>query len=222
MYEWDFSVVAPYWTLFLDGILVTVGYTVASVAIGLLIGLFVGSALLAPYALVRAPLRIYVEIFRCSPLLVQIIWFYYALPVLIGTEISATFAGVAALSLYAGAFYSEIFRGGIQSIDNGQWNAAKALNMTPFQTMRRIILPQAIRRMTAPFMNQNILQLKNTSLVSTIAIGDIIYQGTIVTSATYRPFEVYSTVAIIYFCILFPVTMLVRHIEARMERMGTS
>jgi polar amino acid transport system permease protein len=202
----------------MHGALVTIGYTVASIALGLTIGLFVGSGLLSPYWILRAPLRAYTELFRCTPLLVQIIWFYYALPVLIGKEISATMAGTLALSLYAGAFYAEIFRGGIRSIESGQWNAAAALNMSLIQAMRRIILPQAIRRMAAPFMNQSILQLKNTSLISTIAIADIIYQGTIITSATYRPFEVYTVVAALYFCILFPVTMFVRYIEESLAK----
>jgi polar amino acid transport system permease protein len=218
MYNWDFSVLAPYWPLLLQGALVTVGYTVASILFGLVIGLLVGTGLLSPYKIVRMPLRAYTEVFRCTPLLVQIIWFYYALPVLIGKEVSAATAGISALSLYAGAFYAEIFRGGIKSIEIGQWNAAAALNMTVTQTMRRIVLPQAIQRMAAPFMNQSILQLKNTSLISTIAIADIIYQGTILTSATYRPFEVYTVVAAIYFCILFPVTILVRNIEERLAR----
>ncbi len=218
MYHWDFSVLTPYWPLLLHGALVTVGYTVASILLGLVIGLLVGTGLLSQFRIVRLPLRAYTEIFRCTPLLVQIIWFYYALPVLIGKEVNAATAGLSALSLYAGAFYAEIFRGGIMSIETGQWNAAAALNMTPIQTMRRIILPQAIRRMAAPFMNQSILQLKNTSLISTIAIADIIYQGTIITSATYRPFEVYTVVAAIYFCILFPVTILVRSIEGRLTR----
>jgi len=168
--------------------------------------------------LVNLPLVALIELFRCTPLLVQIIWFYYALPVILDVQIPATVAAVLVLSLYTGAFYAEIFRGGIVSIEAGQWDAARALGLRWGQVMRQVVLPQAIRRMVPPFMNQSIIQLKNTSLVSTIAVPDLLYQGTLITADTYRPLEVYTVVAIIYFALLFPATRLVQWWEGRLAR----
>jgi len=138
---------------------------------------------------------------------VQIIWFYYALPVVLGIDIPATLAAVLVLSLYTGAFYAEIVRGGVNSIERGQWDAARAIGMRRGQVMRYVILPQAVKRMVPPFMNQSIIQLKNTSLVSTIAVADLLYEGQMITAATYRPLEVYTMVAVIYFAVLFPLTL---------------
>ena len=134
----------------------------------------------------------------------QIVWFYYALPVLLNIQIPATTAAVLVLSCYTGAFYAEIFRGGIVSIERGQWDAARALGLRRWAMMRKVILPQAVKRMIPPFVNQSITQLKNTSLVSTIAVPDLLYQGTLITADTYRPLEVYTVVALIYFAMLFP------------------
>jgi len=155
-------------------------------------------------------------VFRCTPLLVQIVWFYYALPVILNVQIPAAVAATLVLSLYTGAFYAEIFRGGIVSIEAGQWDAARALGLRWGGVMRRVVLPQAVRRMVPPFMNQSIIQLKNTSLVSTIAVPDLLYQGTLITADTYRPLEVYTVVALIYFVLLFPATRLVQYYEHRL------
>jgi len=157
-------------------------------------------------------------VFRCTPLLVQIVWFYYALPVLMGIQIPATVAAVAVLSLYTAAFYAEIFRGGIISIERGQWDAARALGLRWWPMMRRVVLPQAVRRMVPPFMNQSIIQLKNTSLVSTIAVPDLLYQGQLITADTYRPLETYTMVAVIYFLLLFPMTLLAQEYERRLAK----
>ena len=127
-------------------------------------------------------------------------------------------AATVTLSLYRGVFYAEIFRGGIISIERGQWDAARALGLRRWPVMRDVILPQAVRRMVPPFMNQSITQLKNTSLVSTIAVPDLLYQGTLITADTYRPLEVYTVVALIYFALLFPATRLVQAYQARLAR----
>ena len=217
-YEWSFGFLLRYTHLFLVGIGVTLAYTAGTVLMGLLIGLVLGMARLSRSWLVNLPLVALIELFRCTPLLVQIIWFYYALPVILDVQIPATVAAVLVLSLYTGAFYAEIFRGGIVSIEAGQWDAARALGLRWSQVMRHVVLPQAIRRMVPPFMNQSIIQLKNTSLVSTIAVPDLLYQGTLITADTYRPLEVYTVVAIIYFALLFPATRLVQWWEGRLAR----
>jgi polar amino acid transport system permease protein len=217
-YAWDFSFLWAYRWLILTGLGVTIAYTVGTIILGLVIGLVTGLLRLSRNPMITAPLVAYVEIFRCTPLLVQIVWFYYALPVVLGIDIPAHVAAVLVLSLYTGAFYAEIIRGGVNSIERGQWDAARAIGMRRNQVMRHVILPQAVKRMIPPFMNQSIIQLKNTSLVSTIAVADLLYQGTIITAATYRPLEVYTMIAIIYFLVLFPLTLAAQQIERRLAR----
>jgi polar amino acid transport system permease protein len=218
MYQWDFSFFWSYRWLFVNGTAVTLLFTVGIVALGLAVGLLAGLLRLSRFAPLRWLSQAYVEVFRCTPVLVQLVWFYYALPILTGIEMSATTAAILALSLYGGAFYSEIIRGGINSIEPGQTEAALALGMTPGQSMRRIVLPQALKRMVPPLMNQSIIQLKNTSLVSVLAVPDLLYQGQAVAHDSYRPLEIYTLVAVIYFVILFPLTLLVGRLERRLAR----
>ena len=217
-YSWDFSFLWMYRWLLLKGLGITLIYTFGSIAFGLIIGLLVGLLRLSRRWFLSLPLIAYIEAFRCTPLLVQIIWFYYAFPVLVGLDMPAVVAGMLVLSLYTGAFYAEIFRGGVISIERGQWDAAQAIGMRRVQVLRRVILPQAVKRMIPPFLNQSIIQLKNTSLVSTIAVADLLYQGQLITSATYRPLETYTTVALIYFVILFPLTLGAQLVERHLQR----
>ena|SRR5579864_4201674 len=217
-YHWDFSFLWHYRSLVVWGLGVTIVYTVGSIAAGMVIGLATGLLRLSRNRFLTLPLVAYVEIFRCTPLLVQIIWFYYALPVVLGLDIPATAAAMLVLSLYTGAFYAEIVRGGVESIERGQWDAARAVGLRHLQVLRLVILPQAFRRMIPPFMNQSIIQLKNTSLVSTIAVADLLYQGEMITSATYRPLEVYTMVAVLYFAVLFPLTLASQYVERRLAR----
>ena len=216
VYHWSFGFLLRYTPLFVSGVAVTLAYTVGTIALGMILGLLIGMARLSKSRLVNVPLVALIEFFRCTPLLVLIVWFYYALPVLLNIQMPAAVAAVLVLSLYTGAFYAEIFRGGILSIEAGQWDAARALGLRPLHVMRFVILPQAIRRMVPPLMNQSITQLKNTSLVSTIAVPDLLYQGTLITADTYRPLEVYTVVAIIYFALLFPATRFVQFYERRL------
>jgi polar amino acid transport system permease protein len=216
MYAWDFTALKPYWGLIWQGLLVTIFYTLTTVIAGLVVGLVVGILRTTAPRWVTIPLRGYVELFRCTPLLVQLIWVYYALPVLIGVDMTATMACFIALSLYAGAFYAEIFRGGIEAVDTGQWEAGRAIGMRRGKIFRRVVLPQAIQVMIPSFINQTILQLKNTSLVSVVAVGDLLYQGSVITAASYRPLEVYTTIAVLYFAVLFPLTLVADQVEARM------
>jgi polar amino acid transport system permease protein len=217
-YAWDFSFLWAYRWLILWGLGITILYTIGTIILGLAIGLATGLLRLSRSKFVTLPLIAYVEIFRCTPLLVQIIWFYYALPVVLGIDIPAHVAAVLVLSLYTGAFYAEIVRGGVNSIERGQWDAAHALGLRRVQLLRLVILPQAVRRMIPPFMNQSIIQLKNTSLVSTIAVADLLYEGQMITSATYRPLEVYTMIAVLYFAVLFPLTLGAQWVEQRLAR----
>ena len=215
-YEWSFGFLLQYSKLIGVGTAYTIGFTILTAVAGFIVGCIVAIASLSNIRLISSPLVMLVEIFRCTPVLVQLVWIYYALPVLIGVELSPAVAAFISLSLYGGAFYSEIIRGGIVSIDPGQWDAGRALGMRRFDLMRRIVMPQALKRMIPPLVNQAVLQLKNTSLLSVLAVPDLLYQGQLITSATYRPPETYTMIAVIYFIILFPMTRVARVLEARL------
>lgn len=218
MYTWDFYTVLMSFDLFLWGIWKTFQFTVGSILIGSVVGLAACFARLSRFMLLRLLARSYQELFRCTPLLVQILWAYYALPMVLGVSISNTTAGLLTLSLYVGSFYAEIFRGGINAIDKGQREAAAAIGMSPVQTMVRIILPQAIKRMLPAFINQSVIQVKNTSLLYAISVAELTYMTSVVNSETYRPLEAYSLAAVMYFVMLFPLTQVADHFERRMRR----
>jgi polar amino acid transport system permease protein len=216
-YEFDWTA-ALSWEVWASGILVTLSYAAATILGGMLIGVFVGIAMLSRRHWLSLPAGAYVQVFRCTPLMVQIVWFYYALPMLAGFTIPAWVAGGLGLTLYMGAFCAEIFRAGVISIDRGQWNAARALGMSERKMMIHIILPQATRRMVPPFVNQSVLQLKNTSLLYVVAVPDLMYKSYELASSTFRPLETYTVAAAIYFIILFPLTKIAKRLEARADR----
>ena len=218
MYTWRFDAVWGYRELFLTGTAVTIGLTIAVVVLGLLIGLVAGLGQLSRSPVLCWLSWLYIEMFRLTPLLVLLLWFYYALPMLTGIKIDALTAAVVTLSLYGGSFYAEVIRGGIVSIETGQSEAGLALGMTPGKVMRRIVLPQALKRMIPPLMNQSIIQFKNTSLVSVLAVPDLLYQGQIVAMDTYRALEVYTVIAAIYFVVLLPATVIVKRAERRLSQ----
>lgn len=218
MYTWDFNILWSYRWLFLNGTLMTIAITAAVIVLGLVLGLIAGLMQLSKNPVLRWISWAYIEIFRCTPLLVQLLWFYYALPVLTGIELTAMTAAVMTLSLYGGSFYAEVIRGGVVAIEPGQSEAGLALGMTPAKVMRRIVLPQAIKQMIPPLMNQSIIQFKNTSLVSVLAVPDLLYQGQVITMDTFRPLEVYTVIAVIYFVVLVPLTAIVKRSEKKLQR----
>ena len=217
-YSWDFSFLWTYRWLLLGGLGTSVAFTIGTNILGLVVGIAAGLARASRHWPVRALTGAYIELFRCTPLLVQLVWVYYALPVLSGVQISAFAAASLTLTLYAGAFYAEIVRGGVASIDRGQWDGARALGLRRWPVLRLVILPQAGRRMIPPIINQTVLQLKNTSLISTLAVGDLLYTGSIITAATYRPLEVYTLIALLYFAVLFPTTLAASRAEQWLAR----
>lgn len=216
-YQWDFHTVWQYIDLFLWGVAYTVAYTLGSIAIGIVFGAATCAARLSDWLALRAVARTYQEIFRCSPLLVQLLWVYYALPLLIGASIDNRVAALLTLSCYVGAFYAEIFRSGIVSIDRGQREAAMALGMNRSQSLRRIILPQALKRMLPPFINQSVIQFKNTSLISVISVADLAYMASVVNGQTYRPLESYTVMAVLYVAMLLPLTQIADYVEKRLR-----
>lgn len=180
---------------------------------GAVFGLFVGAARFSGKAWLYYPATVFVEVFRNTPVLVQIMWFFFAFPIISPFRIDAFTAASLGLTLNTIAFSSEIYRGGLQSISKGQWEAGKALGMSYTDQMRRVILPQVVRRMLPAFMNRAVELFKMTSLASVIAYGELMYQAKVVSTIDFNPIEMYTTVALIFFAVLFPFTILVRRFE---------
>ena len=161
----------------------------------------------------RATARCYVEIIRNTPLLVQIFFLYFVLAPILG--FSRFYAGVLALSLFEGAYASEIFRAGIVSIQKGQWEAAHSLGLSKYGTYRYVILPQAIRRVLPPLTGQAISLIKDSALVSTIAIYDLTMEGRAIIAETFLTFEIWFTIAAIYLTITISLSIIVNVMEQR-------
>jgi len=215
-YQFDFTVLQPYLPTFGRGLLVTFQLAGVCLLLGFTAGLLLALLRSSRIAPLVWPSAVFIEIFRNAPVLVQLVWFYYAFPVLIGATMSAFAAAVLALSLNTAAFSAELFRGGIQSIHRGQWEAGRALGMSNLTLMRRIILPQAIKRMIPPLTNRAIELTKMTALASTIAVPELLYQGRLINAVTFRPIESYTVVAVIYLIILWAGTILVNRLERRL------
>lgn len=218
-YDWQWSVIERNADVLLAGLGYTVLYTILSIVFGMLVGSVLALGRLSSRAWLSRPAAALLEVLRGVPLLVLLIWFYYAFPLLTGIAMTPQLACVLALSLYGAAYYGEIIRGGIVSIDPGQMEAGKSLGMTYGERMRRIILPQALKRMVPPLMNQSIIQLKNTSLASVVTVAELTYQAQSLSSSTYRSLEVYSTVALMYLAIIIPASLLVKRLEVRNRTM---
>jgi len=202
----------------LQGVWITLQITTLSLLLAVIIGLTAAICRQSPSIIGRLLSRCYVELIRNTPLLVQLFFIYFVLaPVL---DMGRFFSAVLALSLFEGAYASEIFRAGIQSIHRGQWEAAFSCGLTPLQTYRHIILPQAIRRMLPPLTGQAVSLIKDSALVSTIAIYDLTMQGQAIISETFLTFELWFTVAAIYLLMTGTLSALVQLLEKRQPLTG--
>lgn len=202
---WDFATVLQNWPALWVGIKGTLLIFLVTVVLGLGGGLIVGISRYARSRWVNWPARAFVEVFRNTPVLVQIIWFYFALPILTGIEVSPFLAAVLGISLNTMAFSAEIYRAGIQSIDVGQWEAGKAIGMNYQQTLKRIILPVAIKRVLPALTNRGIEVFKMSTLASVVAYVETLNQAKLIADLNYNPIEAYTAVAVIFFVVLYPV-----------------
>ena len=215
-YQWDFSGVWEHKDMLLMGLAGTIKLAAISITLGVVVGLFVSLMKMSPKKALNIPANAFIEFFRNTPPIVHFFWFFYALPIFMGISLSPFWAATVALSTQSGAFYAEVFRGGILSIEKGQWEGAKAIGMTYRQSLVRVIIPQAIRRMVGPFVERTFELTKTTTLASTLAYADLLYQAMQVNSITYRPLETYSTIAVMYFLSLLLLSMLVKLGEKKM------
>ena len=179
------------------------------------IGLVAALAQLSKFAPLRLIAKVYVDFFRGTPLLVQIFLFYFAVPVITGQRIDPYVAAVGSCGINSGAYVAEIVRAGIQSIDEGQMEAGRSLGMTWAQTMRYIIVPQAIKRVIPPLGNEFIALLKDSSLVSVIGFEELTRRGQLIIAKTYGSLEIWFSVAIIYLVMTLSISRLVAYLEKR-------
>jgi His/Glu/Gln/Arg/opine family amino acid ABC transporter permease subunit len=198
----------------LKGCVVTAQLSVVSIAIGIIIGTFGGVARFSKLKIVSALMLLYVTLFRGVPLLVTLLFLYYGLPAA-GIQLDAFTVAIIALSLTNGAYITEIVRSSIESLDPGQMRAARSLGMSYGLAMRRIILPQALRRVLAPITNESITLLKNTSLVSTIALADLLRAGLEVMTWKANTFSPFAGVALCYLALTLPLLALNNYLERR-------
>ncbi|WP_341912343.1 amino acid ABC transporter permease [Ferrovibrio terrae] len=217
-YQWNFASVFENADALLYGAVGTLRIFVICLVLGLSLGLVVGLARYARNRLFNWPATAFVEFFRNTPVLVQILWFYFALPMLVPFEISPLMAAALGISLNSAAFSAEIYRGGIQSIEPGQWEASRALGMTGLQAMRRIILPQALRRMLPALTNRAIEIFKMSTLASVVAYVELLQQGKLVASLNFNPIETYSVIALAFFVFLFPLVRATYALERRLAK----
>jgi polar amino acid transport system permease protein len=219
-YQWDFPAVWNHLDMLLVGLVGTVKIALVSIVLGVLVGFVVALMRLSHRGALHVPATAFVEFYRNTPPIVHFFWFFYALPIVIGLSLDPFAAAVLALSTQSGAFYAEVFRGGIVSIERGQWEGAKALGMNYRAMLRRVILPQALRRMVAPFVDRSFELTKTTALASSLAYAELLYQAMQVNSITFRPMEVYTTIAVMYFVVLFVASTLMRLVEHGLTRRG--
>jgi len=201
----------------LSGLYYTVLLSVTAILISVVVGLLVALPGLATNRYLRWFNRTYVEVVRAVPILVLILWVYYGLPQISGITISVFWAGVIALALSDSAFEAEIFRAGIQSIDKGQYEAAHTVSLNYADTMRFIILPQAIRRILPALGNQLVYMLKMSSLVSVIGMQELTRKANELVVSEYRPLEIYTILLLEYLALILVVSYGVRWFEKRMQ-----
>jgi putative glutamine transport system permease protein len=201
--------------LLLEGYRTTVVVSVLAMVLSLVLGVVMAglrTSGVRPLAWLAAA---YVEVFRNVPLLVQIYFYYFGLSRL-GLRLGAFEAGVTALGVYTGAYVAEVVRSGVLAVDAGQTDAARALGMTKIQTMRFVVLPQAIRTVLPPLANLGIALIKNSALVGSIALADLLYVSDLIQSRTFRTFELFTAVVVFYLSLTLPLAFLVNRLERRL------
>lgn len=198
-----------------DGLYFTIGLSVTAILISIVLGLLIALPGLAARRVPRAINRTYVELVRAVPILVLILWVYYGLPQIAAISISVFWAGVIALAISDSAFQAEIFRAGIQSVDRGQYEAAHSISLNYRDTMRYVILPQAIKRILPALGNQLVYMLKMSSLVSVIGMQELTRRANELVVTEYRPLEIYTVLVLEYLVLILLVSAGVRWLERR-------
>ncbi len=214
-YDWRFDLSWGSFRFLLIGFGYTLSICLAAFAAAIAVGLVIALARLSPFRPVGALARLVVDAVRSTPLLIQLVWIYYALPMLTGLSLSLFQTALLGLGFYGGAYLAEVFRGGILSIGRGQYEAGQALGLTAPQVWRRIILPQAISRMLPPTGSTLISLLKESALLSVIGVPELMFQVMGVNTTTFRTIETFTIGAALYFLLTYPLALAVNRLYRR-------
>lgn len=214
--NFDWAFIPEILPFLLDGFKYTLLIAFSGLLIGFIIGTIVGITRASKNKFFKLIAGFYVGIVRGTPLMVQAIYIYFALPMLLDFRISALTAGIISISLNSGAYISEIVRGAIQAIDKGQSEASMALGMNRFQVMFHVVFPQAFMIMIPSLGNQLIISLKDTSILTVIGVGEMVRQGTMLVSSSFKPVEIYTAVALIYLISIMGISWVLKKLEKRM------
>ncbi|GGD87228.1 MULTISPECIES: amino acid ABC transporter permease [Rhizobium] len=214
-YTFDFNAVslAP----LLQGLWVSLELTAAANVIGIVFGFALALLIMSPYRIVRLPFMLFVEFFRCTPAIVQIVWIFYCVPMLFDVFLDPVTMGIMALGLNLMAFNAEAYRASIQAVPREQLDAGIALGLNPLQRVLHIVFPTAFRASIPVLLTNGIVIFQQSALVAIVAIQDLMYQGKTLATETYRPIETFTVVALIYFAVSFPITQIVGLLERRRQ-----
>lgn len=226
-FEWVFRIIEDYWPMFLRGAWTTIYISMIATVIGFGIGLLIGVLRTIPIPerglkrillkIVNALLSIYIEVFRGTPMIVQSMVIYYGSALAFDIDVNRTVAAIFIVSINTGAYMSEIVRGGIVSIDKGQFEAAEAIGMNHIQTMNNIILPQVVRNILPATGNEFVINIKDTSVLNVISVTELFFQTKSVAGVNYRYFETFFVASIVYLIMTITITRILRSLERRMD-----
>jgi polar amino acid transport system permease protein len=216
-YHFDFSFLHGSLGALLAGLRVTLELAIASNIMGLVLGFVLCLMAMSRIALIRFPAQLFIEFFRCTPALLQIVWFFYCIPMMVDFFIDPVAMGVLALGLNLTAFNAEAYRAGVQAVPKEHLDASVALGLKSWQRTLFVVLPQALRNAIPVLMTNGIGTLQQSALVAIVAVADLMYVGKSLATEAYRPLETYTVIALIYFALSLPVARLVHLIERRQD-----
>ncbi|MPW11055.1 ABC transporter permease subunit [Paraburkholderia sp. CNPSo 3155] len=216
-YHFDFRFLEGSFGALLEGLKVTIELAVASNVMGLVLGFFLCLLAMSKWVVVRWPAQLFIEFFRCTPALLQIVWFFYCIPMMVDVFIDPILMGVLALGLNLTAFNAEAYRAGVQAVPKEHLDACVALGLKPWQRTMYVVLPQALRSAMPVLMTNGIGSLQQSALVAIVAVADLMYVGKSLATEAYRPLETYTVVALIYFALSLPIAKFVHVIERRQD-----
>lgn len=225
--EWIMSMIINNWPLFLRGAGMTLLISIIGTIIGAIIGLLAGVIRTIPtperklkrvvLKIVNAVLSMYIEFFRGTPMIVQAMVIFYGSAMAFGVDMDRTMAAIFIVSINTGSYMAEIVRGGVISIDKGQFEAAQAIGMNHVQTMMQVVLPQVIRNILPATGNQFIINIKDTSVLNVIGVTELYFQTKTVAGISFKYFEPFFVACVLYFVMTFTVTLILRYIERKLE-----
>ncbi len=216
-YQFNFHFLSGHFDALWDGLKITLELSLMANVLGLMLGFILCLMAMSRFSVIRWSTKLFIEFFRCTPVLLQIVWFYYCVPMMFNLFIDPIYMGFLALGLNLAAFNAEAYRAGVQAVPREHHDAGVALGLNGLQQTLYVVLPQAFRSALPVLMTNGISILQQTALVAIVAISDLMYVGKNIATESYRPLETYSLIALIYFALSLPISQLVSWIERRQD-----